>query len=452
MAKNENLPADKKKKKNFTEGGVAACEFQPSAKGKSNQTVYWDGKTPGLGLRVTAAGVKSYIFESRLHGKTLRITIGNALTWPVGKARAEATILKSKVDQGIDPRQLKIEQRAKAEAKRSEAQRQTVTVAAAWATYLDARRRNWSERHMVDHLKLAQLGGVPVAGRNRLSEPGALAPLLPLRLVDLDQCRVKAWLRDEAGKRPTQAALAFRLLRAFLNWCDDTPEFKGLSSGDICQTRMAKDTLPKSNAKDDCLQREQLPAWFSAVRSINNPVISHYLQALLLTGARREELAGVRWEDVDFRWNSLTIRDKAESKGGEDGTRTIPLTPYVAILLASLPRRNEWVFSSPLAASGRLMEPSTQHRRACAGVSLEGLTLHGLRRSFGTLAEWVECPAGVSAQIMGHKPSAIAEKHYRRRPLDLLRMWHSKIEVWILEQAGVTFDAEQSGKLKAVKK
>ena len=43
------------------------------------------------------------------------------------------------------------------------------------------------------------------------------------------------------------------------------------------------------------------------------------------------------------------------------------------------------------------------------------------------------------AHIMGQKPSAIAEKHYRRRPTNLLRMWHIKIEGWILEpvQAGL---------------
>jgi hypothetical protein len=28
----------------------------------------------------------------------------------------------------------------------------------------------------------------------------------------------------------------------------------------------------------------------------------------------------------------------------------------------------------------------------------------------------------------GHKPSALAEKHYHRRPLDLLRKWHDEIE------------------------
>ena len=42
------------------------------------------------------------------------------------------------------------------------------------------------------------------------------------------------------------------------------------------------------------------------------------------------------------------------------------------------------------------------------------------------------------AQIQGHKPSALAEKHYRRRPLDMLRMWHDKIEVWMLEQAEIS--------------
>ena len=53
-------------------------------------------------------------------------------------------------------------------------------------------------------------------------------------------------------------------------------------------------------------------------------------------------------------------------------------------------------------------------------------------------------PAGVVAQIQGHKPSALAEKHYRRRPLDLLRQWHSRIEAWMLEQAGIDFKPDVS--------
>ena len=124
----------------------------------------------------------------------------------------------------------------------------------------------------------------------------------------------------------------------------------------------------------------------------------------------------------------------ARQGGGE---QTIPLTPYVAQLLSFLPKRNQWLFSSPTAENGRLQEPRPAHVRALDAAGLPHLTLHGLRRSFGTLSEWVECPVGIVAQIQGHKPSAIAEKHYRVRPLDLLRLWHERIEAWILTEAGI---------------
>ena len=84
-------------------------------------------------------------------------------------------------------------------------------------------------------------------------------------------------------------------------------------------------------------------------------------------------------------------------------------------------------------------------------AGLDGLTLHGLRRSFSSLTEWLETPAGVVAPIQGHKPSATAEKHYKVRPLELLRVHHEKIEAWILEQAGIAFNAAvEPGKLRVV--
>jgi integrase len=123
----------------------------------------------------------------------------------------------------------------------------------------------------------------------------------------------------------------------------------------------------------------------------------------------------------------------------------------VANLLATLPRRNEWISSSASAAGGVLTIPRNHHVRACAVAGLSGLTLHGLRRSFKSLTEWLDVPAGVVAQLMGHQPSATAEKHYTVRPLDLLRLHHERIEEWVLEQACVTFNATQfPGTLRVV--
>jgi hypothetical protein len=48
-------------------------------------------------------------------------------------------------------------------------------------------------------------------------------------------------------------------------------------------------------------------------------------------------------------------------------------------------------------------------------------------------------PAGIASQIQGHARQGVCEQNYIRRPLGLLRMWHTKIEGWMLEQAGIDF-------------
>jgi integrase len=424
-------------KVNFTAGRISGHSC-PAGK---SQAFIWDSGASGLGLRATAAGGLSYIYQGKLNGGTVRVTIGSPKDWGIDDARDEARRLQRLVDAGKDPREEAAEQRAAHEARKAEARRQDVTLGEAWAVYLEARKPNWSERSYADHVRLAALGGVDRKRGGGQTVAGPLAVLMPLKLSALTAERVTGWLAVESESRATSAALAFRLLRAFIRWAGEVQEYRGTIPTDAYAARSVKDAVPRTQAKEgDCLEREQLPAWFVAVTQIGNPVISAYLQALLLTGARREEMAGLRWTDVKFQWRRLVIADKVEQETG----RTIPLTPYLASLLEKLPRRNEWVFSSLNAAEGRLVEPRAAHNQALNVAGLPHVSLHGLRRSFGTLAEWCEVPVGIVAQIQGHKPSAIVEKHYRRRSLDLLRKWHNQIEAWMLEQAGIDFKPEQS--------
>ena len=423
--------------------------------GKS-QAFLWDTEAPALALRVTPTGRKTYVFESRLNGATLRLSIGTAADWPLEKARGEAQRLKVLVDSGTDPRELERQQQAAQAAERAAAVAKVkadkvaaVTVGEVWADYLEKRRPFWGDLHYRDHIDKAKAGGLPSGrrgGGKQLTKPGPLAALMPLALKDLDQATIERWAADEGKTRPSSARLAWRLLTVFLTWCAEQPEYAALlPDKNPAKTKKAREALGKPGTKSDVLQREQLAAWFAAVRQIQNPVIAACLQMMLLTGARPGEVLALRWEDVNTQWKGISIRDKVE------GTREIPATPYMLHLLAALPRRNEWVFSSPTSASGCLTEPNNPHTRACAAAGLEGLTLHGLRRSFASLTEWLEVPAGVVAQIQGHKPSATAEKHYKVRPLELLRVHHERIEAWILEQAGIVFDAQaEPGKLRVV--
>jgi len=427
---------------NFTTGRVDGFKC---AAGKQ-QSIFWDGKTPGLGIRVTASGTKSYIFETSLHGKTIRITIGNTKTWTIAEAQAKATAYKSQTDSDIDPRQVKAEHIAAKAQKIANEERQNeienakrnLITRTAWEAYLVAPHPKWGEQHRKDHLIAANEGGIQAKIGQRTTKAGPLASLLSLPLNSITASVVHDWFASECSIRPTFAHNAFRKFRTFIGWCTKHPQFQHATHSDCCSTEDVKNILPSNKTKEgDSLQREQLSTWFGAVRNISNPVISVFLQALLITGARRGEIELLQWTDVEFnpKWGSIVIRDKVEGK------RTIPLTPYLMHLFNQLPRENEWVFSSPTAESQHITEPRIAHTKALLAAGLPHVSLHGLRRSFGTLSEWVEVPIGVVAQIQGHKPSALAEKHYRRRPLDLLRMWHVKIEAWMLKQAGIKFTA-----------
>ncbi len=402
-----------------------------------------DTKAPGLRVRVTSAGHKSFVYESKLNRQNIRRTIGDVRAWTIEQARSEARRLAVLIDGGVNPSEQERQQQAEREAKNARAAAQAVTVGEAWAAYIEARRPHWSALHLRDNLNLARPGGEPAKRGKRITEPGPLHHFMPQRLADVSPDVVQAWAEREGQARPTQARLALRLLRAFLNWCTERTDFAAIvPAQNPAKSRRAREALGKAGVKSDALLREQLPVWFAAVRAIGNPGISAYLQTLLLTGARPGELLGLRWDDMNVQWRGLTIRDKVE------GERVIPLTPYVHHLLAGLPRRGRYVFS---ATDKPLSYPQRQHGKACAVAGVEGLTLHGLRRSFRSLSEWLELPVGVIAQIQGHKPSATAEKHYTVRPLDLLRLHHERFEAWILEQAGVKFDAsEEPGKLRAV--
>ena len=448
MTKQENLMARPKKtdtpdlreRVNLTVGVIErlACPV-----GKQ-QAFLRDSGAPGLRVRVTAAGAKSFVYEAKLDRQTIRRTLGDVKLWTIEQARTEARRLAVVLDNGQDPREIERQQKAAKAAAVVSAAAHAVTVGEVWLTYCEARRKHWGPRHHADHAKLAQRGGEVAQRGTRgrgVTIAGPLHPLMGLALRELTAPVIESWAAREAQTRPTSARLAWRCLKAFLNWCAEQPEYVPVLPGvNPAKTTRAREALGKAGVKQDVLLREQLPAWFDTVQKISNPVAAAYLQVLLLTGARSGEVLALRWEDVNTKWSGLTIRDKVE------GERTIPLTPYVSHLLHSLPRRNDCVFPSTSrgkAITGQTLSvPRTQHTAACAVAGIEGLTLHGLRRSFKSLTEWLEIPAGVVAQIMGHKASATAEKHYTVRPLDLLRVHHERIEAWILEQAGVEFDAQ----------
>ena len=427
----------------LTAGRVSAFTCPP----EKSQAFLWDTDVPALMLRATPTGRKTYAFESRLFGKTLRIGIGPVEAWTLEQAREQARSYSVLVDKGQDPRELERQQKAQQEAQRQQAKAKALTVGDVWPLYLDngrpKRREAWKPRYLADLHAMVSAGGEPKKRGAGLTRPGPLYPLLALPLSGVTEDALKLWFDRESKAGKHQAARALMMFRGFLRWCASQPEYRALVDREAGRAPAIAQNLPPTTRRTDALEAAQVAGWWSGVEQLSNYGASAYLRALLLTGARREEMAALRWVDVDFRWRKLTLADKVED------SRTIPLTPYLHHLIASLPKLGEYVFAST-GKEGRIVDVRSSHAKALQSAAIEHLTFHGLRRSFSLLGEAAGAPAGAIAQVMGHKPSATAEG-YRPRSVDALRPFLERIEAHILEQAGVRFDAtEEPGKLRAV--
>ena len=243
-------------------------------------------------------GAKSYVFEAKVNGKTLRRTIGNPEAWSIEAARTEANRLRVLVDNKTDPRELERQQAEEAARRSGEAQAQAVAAAAVkaaqaltvgevWSRYVAERRPHWGDLNYADHLSMTDEGG---RERKRLSgvmtKPGPLAPIMAMRLVDLDAKAVEAWATKEAKDRPARVRLALRLLKAFLRWAAAESDLSDKVDPAAASAKKAREAAGKAKPKDDVIERGQLSAWFTAVRVIPNVVTAAYLQTLLMTGAR----------------------------------------------------------------------------------------------------------------------------------------------------------------------
>ena len=129
----------------------------------------------------------------------------------------------------------------------------------------------------------------------------------------------------------------------------------------------------------------------------------------------------------------MCIRDRDKVDQWE---RIIPLTPYTEKMMLSLPRVNDYIFGSTRNKVSYIKIGDT-YRNAVLESGLPSLPPKAMRKSFSNLSEWVSVPYGIVKQIMGHRPSATDEKHYKDRAIDLLRFWHIKIEQFILAEAGI---------------
>lgn len=407
----------KKLKQSFTPLIISSfqCPY-----GKS-QFLYWDMETPNFGVRVTANGNKAYIFESSLNNKTIRITLGNVKDSSLEDARQRAVKLKSLIRTGVDPRELqnkRVPQWVSAKDLNAKKLLKTETVKTVWLNYANAKFqpiiavKSWSKRRYDQHLILIDT---------------VLAPLASIKIGDLSVAHIKAWGHDLSNESNSHVRFNAKLCLAFLKWCHEHEVYQAaVPDSMLSQMTEWVKSLQETSAPR-FLSRALIAAWFKAVDTIAQSEVNVFLKTLLLTGRRVSELTQLTWDDVDFAQHTLTVRKLS-------GEQTkLPLTKTVSKLLQSLPKTDGLVFKTVINPEKNDLYAYQWHQKICEQIGTK-LSLDDLFTSFTLFSEWVETPAGITAQLQDIDIKVINAHHFAKRPLEVLQIWHQKIEDWILKQ------------------
>jgi integrase len=157
---------------------------------------------------------------------------------------------------------------------------------------------------------------------------------------------------------------------------------------------------------------DQLPKFYKAVTELSSRTMRDYILLVLFTGLRRDEAAGLRWEDVDFAQRFIRV---PSWRTKNRRVLNLPMSDYVYDLLVArraLGVENEFVFPGN-SQSGHMQEPKKAFHdvgEAC-GVYV---SVHDLRRTFITVAGRCSIPMMALQGIVNHSTSGSITAGYAR--------------------------------------
>ena len=350
--------------------------------------IFFDDDVPGLGLRLRSSGKRSFIFQYQIGAKQRRMTLGaqGALTVPA--ARKTAGDLHARVRLGEDP----------AAAKREGQRRAADTVEATLRLYLPEKKqalRSSSyeavERHLLRHAK--SLHGLGVASVTRRDIAEILARLLSAN--------------GSIAANRTRASL-----QAFFGWA--------ITRGLVEQNpAVGTHKAPESTRSRVLPLAELAHVW----RASGDDAYGAVIKMLILTGQRRDEIGGLRWDEVR---DDMIVLPGDRTKNRRP--HVIPLSAPAQAILTGRPRTSEFVFDN--LRSWAYGKQRLDARLTAAGAKLEKWIQHDLRRSVAThMAELGVAPHIIEAVLnhaSGHKAGVAGVYNratYEKEKRAALAMW-----------------------------
>jgi integrase len=382
----------------------------------AGQTFLRDAELKGFALRVTAAGVRTFIFEKRIDGRVRRVTLGRYGELTVEQARKEAQRHLGTIATGGNPI-----------ADRERARLRSVTLAQAFEDFKRA-RANLSPRTIYDYTQY-------------LSSPLGDWRDRQLHTITKDMVADR---HAELGAKSGQyyANSTMRVLRSLFNFAianyEDSYGHSAFTENPVSRLTRTRAWF-REQRRQTVLKRHQLPAWYRAVETLRSdpaPVaatVADYLEFLVFTGLRRSEAAELSWRDVDLANRTLTVPDPKNHV-----PHTLPLPDHIVEMLRRRQDEtpNGYVFPGQ-GRQGFLIEPKRQIAKVIAQSGVQ-FAIHDLRRTFITVAESLDISPYTIKRLVNHKMRNDVTAGYIVSDLERLREPMRKIERFLLQAVELT--------------
>jgi integrase len=377
--------------------------------GKIDHTA-WDDELPGFGVRLRqgANGVrKTYRIQYRV-GLQQRSKHLDVRKTGLEDARKVARQFFAKAHLGVDPGVEKAKARATAAAAK-------LTLAAVADRYLAVKqqalqRGEYSASSYEAAVRYFNVHWAPLRGR---PIDGIKRPEVATRLQELT---------TEFGR--SAAAKARYTLSALYTWA--------MGEG-LCEANPVVATNnPEAGvmARERVLSDAELKAVFGACADDD---VGNIIKLLAFTGCRRDEIAALRWHEIDLETGVLTLPATRTKNRRE---LRLPLPAPALKILRSVPRRDgpcvfgnvRHGFTGWSAAKRKL-----DARIAATGARLPPWTVHDLRRTFRTGLGRLNVPPHIAELAINHVKSGIVAVYdkYRYEPeiADALAQWAEHVTV-----------------------
>lgn len=365
----------------------------------------WDTEIKGFGLQILPSGVKSYVYQYRTaECRSRRATIGKHGDWTPEQAREKAEDWREMVRNGKDPLGEK--------QKRREAH----TVAELLDEYLESPKflekaastqpidRGRIQRHLKPTLgKLIgdQVKPDDVRRAFRSIADGKTA-------IDI---KTKARGRAIVTGGEGAARGAIKLLRAVYTWAIE----ENLASANPAASVQIGTDGQSDTILDDAKAYERL---FKALEAMEGeqairPAVADAIRVIALTGARRNEIAGLKWRHVDLKANALVLPPAEHKTGRKVGKpRVIGLPAAAQLIIARQPEGNPDDFVFRPAKGAGVLSLSKPWRAVRSRAKLpDGIGLHGLRHSMASHLAMDGAQGAELMQALGHKQISTTQRY-----------------------------------------